>query len=237
LTLLTAINEAQRELSLAVTSAVVADGQETQNLLFRLANKAVKDLLKRTEYHFPALTRGHSFTASLASLQASGKPTNFKRCLADTIWNASTDRSIAGPIDPREWAIANGAPIVPAVTQYAMFRYDGLHIFPAPTVAETITYEYLINTPVLAVDGVTYKTAFTLDTDSFVMDEEILTLDVVWRYLRVKGRDYAEALKDFELALAGESVAQTGSRRVSIALPETDMLSTGNIPEMNFPGP
>lgn len=238
MTLLTALNEAQRELSLPVTATIIADGQETQNLLYRLANKAARELVtSRPEYRLPALEREHTFTATTGvTLQASGKPSDLKRIIPDTIWNRTTDKKVAGPIDQEEWAIANGVPITTNCTQYVMFRYDGLHIFPAPTVADTIAYEYRSTKPVLAVDGTTYKESFSVDTDSYVLGDELLTLDVVWRYKRDKGRDYAESLKDFEMALLTVSSATSGARRAYIAQPDADPFGPGLIPETGFTG-
>ena len=235
MTLLTALNEAQRELSLPVTATIIADGQETQNLLYRLANKAAREIVNsRPEYRLPAIEREHSFTTTTsATLQASGKPSNLKRIIPDTIWNRTSDKKVAGPIDQEEWAIANGAPITSQITQFAMLRYDGLHLFPAPTVAETVAYEYRCSTPVLAVDGTTYKESFSVDTDSYVFGDELLTLDVVWRYKRDKGRDYAESLKDFEMALMTAASATSGARRAYIAQPDADPFGF-NVPETGF---
>lgn len=234
MTLLTAINRAQRRLSLPATSTIIADGQETQNLLYELANIEAEEVLER-EFDFPLLKRTQSFTASLASLQVSGKPSNFRRAVKGTFWNTSTDRQIAGPLNDQEWAAVNGEPLVSAITQYAMFRYDGLHIYPAPTVADTITYEYEINTPVLAVDGATYKTAFSVDTDSYLLGDRLLMLGVVWRYKADKGRDYAEDLKSYEMALAAACVAARGSRDLSIAPEDYDPILDGiNVPDSGF---
>ena len=208
MTLLSAANDAQRELSLSVTSTLVADGQETQNLLYRLARKEAQEVLRRTEYTFPALRRTQSFTTSLASLQsAPGKPTDFKRAVPETFWNQTQNKKVYGPLTDQEWGIANGASVTSATWQSVMFRYDGLHIYPVPTAAETITYDYVINTPVQATGGGAYKTNFTVDTDEYLLGDELLTLALVWRYLSAKGRDYAEALKDYEMALAAEAVA------------------------------
>jgi len=238
LTLLSALNEAQRELSLPVTSTIIADGQETQNLLYRLANKAAREVVNsRPEYRLPALEREHTFTTTTgATLQASGKPSDLKRIIPGTFWNRTSDKKVAGPIDQEEWSIANGVPITTNCTQYVMLRYDGLHIWPAPTVAETIAYEYRSTKPVLAVDGTTYKESFSVDTDSYVLGDELLTLDVVWRYKREKGRDYAESLKDFELALMTTASATSGSRRAYLAQTDSDGMGIGLIPETGFTG-
>lgn len=218
MTLLSALNDAQRLLSLAVTSGIVADGQETQNLLLALANREAKDLAQRHEW--PQLTRTKSFTTSLASLQSSGKASDFDRAIAETFWNQTQNRKVFGPLNAEEWGIANGASVSSATWASVMFRYDGLHIFPTPTAAETVSYDYIVNTPVLANDGVTYKTAFTADNDTFVLDEELLILGVLWRYKQAKGRDYAEDMKSYEIRVQQAIGNARGAPRTLMIAPE-----------------
>jgi hypothetical protein len=221
-TLLSAVNDAQRLLSLAVTTAIVADGQETQNLLLALAKMEANEILERDEYDFPTLTRTQSFTASLASLQsAPGKPSDFHRAIPETFWNRTTDRKIGGPLNAKEWALAHGMPITSTIEQYVMFRYDGLHIYPVPTAADTIAFDYIFNTPVQATGAGAYKTNFTVDTDVYLLGDRILTLALIWRYKHAKGRDYAEDMKTYEMALAALVRKDKGAaRELNIAPPE-----------------
>lgn len=221
MTLLTAVNNAQRLLSLPVTATIVADGQETQNLLYALANMEAADVLRR-EYYWPLLVRTKSFTASLASLQSSGKPTDFAYAVPNTFWNTTSHRQLAGPLKADEWSLANSAPVISATQYYVMYRYDGLHIFPVPASADTITYDYVTNTPVLNTDGVTYQTQFAADTDTYVLSESVLTLGIVWRYKQAKGRDYAEDMRSYEFALAADYEQQRGAGRIIALAPADD---------------
>jgi len=227
LTLLSALNDVQRLASLAVTSSIVGDGQETQELLYALARRSAQALLRRHEW--PVLKREHSFAMSLASAQAAGKPSDLDRILRDTAWNRTTNRRIIGPTTSVEWQRLKGEPIITSITQIMMLRYDGLHIFPVPTSADTAYYEYVCNTPVQASDT-TFRTNFAADTDTFLLGDELLTLDVRWRWLQAKGLDYAEALRDAELRIADELAAQRGSAEVSFASGDIE-LGTGQIPE------
>ena len=232
MTLLTALNDVQRMCSLPVTSAIVADGQETQNLLFALAKREAADLSRRHDW--PALLRDNVFTATLASLQASGKPSNFDRMCPDTFWNRTTDRKISGPLTDKEWSAAYGFPITSSIQQYSRLRYNGLHIFPVPTVADTLAYEYVANTPVLDTNGSTYKTTWAADTDTFVLEEELLVLGVTWRFLKQKGLDYAEAMKDYELRVEGAIGAGRGQRTIYLATQDAGIMTVPIIPETGF---
>ena len=149
--------------------------------------------------------------------------------------NHTSDRKIYGPLRDEEWAIANGNAVTSATWQSVMFRYDGLHVFPVPVAADTISYDYITNTPVLAVDGTTYKSAFTVDTDSYVFGDRILRLGIVWRYKAAKGRDYAEDLRNYELALATLYRAEQGApRTLSIAPDDVEWPPEGIVPDSGF---
>lgn len=235
MSLLSAVNDAQRLLSLTVTAAIVADTQETQQLLWALAKQEASDVLDRDEYDWPAFRRTKSFTASLASLQSSGLASDFHRAIPDTFWNRSQDRKVYGPLNDVEWGIANGAAVSSATWQSVMFRNDGLHIYPVPTVADTIAYDYIFNTPVTASDGTTYKTNFTADNDLYVLGDRVLTLGVVWRYKQVKGRDYAEDMRSYEMALSARYRRDRGAARaLTIAPEDVDWPADGVVPDTGY---
>lgn len=233
MTLLTAVNSAQRLLSLPVTTGVVSDGQDTTNLLLELAKREVADCARRHDW--PALRRTQSFTASLASLQsAPGKPTNFDRAITSTFWNDTKARRMHGPLNDQEWALVQGQSVTSAVDQYVMFRYDGLHIYPVPTAADTITYEYIINTPWETSGGSALSTP-TADSDVSKLPEELLLLGLVWRYKQAKDRAYAEDLRNYELRLQSEINANKGASRVlSIAPADLDWPPLPVTPDTGF---
>ncbi len=234
MSLLTACNRAQRLLSLAVTSAIVNDLQETTQLLLELAKTEVEETAKAKEW--PALRRTQSFTATLASLQAApGKPTDFDRAIRQTFWNDTTNRPMGGPISDQEWAAANGWPITSGITQYVMFRYDGLHIYPVPAAADTIKFDYIINTP-WETSGGSALTVPTADADVSKLGDRLLRLGIVWRYKQAKGRDYAEDMRSHQFALEEEFSAQQGAEQIlSIAAPDYDpILGPINVPETGF---
>lgn len=236
MSLLTACNRAQRALSLAVTSAIVGDGQETTQLLYELAMQEVEETAQAKDW--PILRRTQSFTASLASLQsAPGKPSNFDRAIPETFWNATKKRPMYGPISDQQWAEYNGWPISSGITQYVMFRYDGLHIYPVPTAADTITYDYIINTP-WETSGGSALTSPTADTDVTKLGDRLLRLGLIWRYKQSKGRDYAEDMRSHQLAIEEEYSKQIGAgQNVSIAPMEIDPVLGVNVPEIGFGTP
>lgn len=235
MTLLTAVQDAQRLLSLPVTSLLVSEGQETQNLLYVFAKQEARDILDRQEYEFPSLRRTKTFTATTgATLQTDGLASDFHRAIDETFWNRTQHKKVFGPLNDQEWGIANGASVSSATWASVMFRYDGLHIYPAPAAADTIAYDYIINTP-CQNNSSTYITTFSADNDTYVLGDAILTLGIVWRYKQAKERPYAEDMKSYELALAARYRRDRGAgRTLSIAPADTEWPPDGVVPDTGF---
>jgi hypothetical protein len=217
--LLTALQDAQRFVGLPVTASIVGDTQETTGVLFALAKREVRELRRRHDW--PTLVRTNAFTASTASLQASGKPSDFDRIIPDTFWNRTTDRKVEGPLSPQEWAIAYGAPITSDIQQYWMLRNDGVHVFPVPGATDSMAYEYVIK-QAWETSGGSGLDEPTADSDVCRISEHLLTLGVIWRWRQSKGLDYAEDLKSYELDVAREINAQRSARVLSIAPQDGD---------------
>jgi hypothetical protein len=61
----------------------------------------------------------------------------------------------------------------------------------------------------------TIKERFTLDTDSFLVERELLKLGLAWRWRKAKGYDYTEEYEEYESRLAetlGNDVPRTTLR-------------------------
>lgn len=82
-----------------------------------------------------------------------------------------------------------------------------VQIFPAPASGVIHSY-YYISKNVVTGD----KPAFTADADTFVLPERLLTLSVIWRWRASKRMEYAEDMRNFEIALGEETATDKGSR-------------------------
>jgi hypothetical protein len=93
-----------------------------------------------------------------------------------------------------------------------------IHIFPAMGASDSAKFYYITN---LIVDPVTgaNKTAFTIDTDVFLLPERLLTLSLIYRWRHIKGYDYVEDMQNFEIALAQAIARDKGSRILAIGEP------------------
>lgn len=96
-----------------------------------------------------------------------------------------------------------------------------VQIFPPMPVSDTARFYYISNQYALSAAGVP-QGAFLADTDTFAMDERLLRLGIVWRWRANKRLEYAEDLKDYEIAKSaamakdkGNQIVVVGRQRVS----------------------
>lgn len=155
--------------------------------------------------------------------------TDFERFVGETRW----DRSNKQPVrlySPAEWQRSkSGVVTQSAVVKYARKRGRYLVIDPTPTATETLVFEY-ISQKWCQSSGGTGQTAWAADTDTGVIDEDLLMLDGKWRFLNRLGESYAEEQKEFMEAIALKAGADGGRDTTNFA--KSRYITFGeNIPE------
>lgn len=108
-----------------------------------------------------------------------------------------------GVVAPGWWMLLQGA-----------FQFQ-----PAPAVGATASVPYISKNFGLDKEG-TPISAFAADTDTFLLDERLLTLGLIWRWRAQKRLEYAEDMQTYEIALSqaqardkGPLVIRSSSRR------------------------
>ncbi|MDZ7906522.1 MAG: hypothetical protein U5N55_12680 [Cypionkella sp.] len=83
-----------------------------------------------------------------------------------------------------------------------------LQFYPAPNGVAQFPY---VSTQWARSSGGVAKSAFTADDDEFVLDERLLTLGLIWRWMSQKNLDYTEHLATYEMALAQTQARDKGA--------------------------
>ena len=119
-----------------------------------------------------------------------------------------------GPINAEE---LNALKALPASTVRPVWRMIGtsLELWPALSAGEIVTFNYFSSFWILAVDGVTRRKRWVADTDSSLIDEDLLMKGTVWRWLASKGLDYAEPFRMYEMSLMRNAAQQMTERVTS----------------------
>lgn len=232
MSLLSIVQNVTQLLSLP-TPATVEGSTDRQVLqLLALANEEGKSLAKR--HAWQALTEEYSF-ATVASNAQTGNdpiPADFDRWLPNTFFNRTTRRPLTGPISPREWQWIMAQPVYSTVYLAFRERTNTFLIAPVPPVGQQIFGEYVSINWALSQTMVA-QSSFMADTDTALLDENLITLGLRWRYLKAKGLDYAEDMETYERELEQSMARDGGSSMLSLS-PQPVDLNRVNLPDGSF---
>jgi hypothetical protein len=209
MTLLTICTDAVDRIAVTLSGATVfSNAGDTARQMRALANQEGKELMRRGSWE--KLTKEVTFTSIAQETQTGVIPSDYDHMLNETFYNRTRKRQVTGPLSPRDWQAQKS---ILATVLYDSYRIRGgdVLMIPVPPAGDTYAFEYISNKWVLDAGDVE-KAAFTADTDTAILDEELITLGVIWRFLKAKGFDYAEAFRTYELQVS-QALARDGSKR------------------------
>lgn len=181
-----------------------------------IAREAAVDIAE--SYDWQALTKFHTITAD-----GSGSypfPTDYHRMV---------QRSEV--FDPNNWAW--GYNHVPAPSDWLFYlnnstglvppgiwqiRDNKFHFLPEPPVSASAVFPYITRNLFIASNGA-MKDDITSDQDKFVLDERLLKLAIIWRWLSIKRMDYQQELDDYNRAMDRAAADDRGARGIKATGP------------------
>lgn len=241
MSLLTIIQSACDRLSLTRPSVVVTSTDLLIRQLFGIANESGLALSKRGDPGWQSLTDEWTFITTGTDAQTNTPiPPDFRDFIPDTFFNRTTVREVTGPITSRQWQMFKARPA--AGNLYLAYRERaGTFLLTgggatAPPAGQTIAYEYISAYWAKSSANVA-KAMFTSDDDGTFLDEELLTLDIKWRWLSAKGLDYAEDMATAEREISKALGSDGGAGTLNAGGPATIYpYDRPNIPEIGFGG-
>jgi hypothetical protein len=108
-------------------------------------------------------------------------PTDFLSYVPDSAYLANDLNEVVWPTSAAMWAELKSGLVSPASTLYVRQLGTTLSVHNSPA-SGTLSYEYWSNAPLTATDGTTLKERFTADSDIWQWDDELLKLDIRWRF-------------------------------------------------------
>lgn len=216
MTLLTICQDVARQVGFAVPLSIVnATNDKTAQQLYSLANRAGESMAKVKRWQ--TLVKENTFTLATAD-QDYAFPADFRHIIPETTWNRDDRRKVINPLNSQEWAFYKGWQTLSGLNLRARIRNDELEFeqtISSDMNGETIAYEYL--SKYWAEDsGGTAKAAFTADSDVALLDEEIITLSVLYRFKRSKGLDWESDFMDYKIELDTVKGYDSGSRNINL---------------------
>lgn len=211
MSLLTTVQTFCRRTGLPVPTVVAASTDTQVIQILALLNEVVEDLCDR--WTWQALTREATFTTINGEDQGAITaiaPNGFLRILQETIFNRTLRLPLFGPLAAPKWQNLKALPSTGPFYKYRL-RGGRLLFNPVGVAGQTCAFEYATSYAVLAQDGTTYRSSFTADTDTFLLDESLLLAGLRWKWKCEKGLDYAEEFRRFE-ELANNAAGRDGTK-------------------------
>lgn len=239
MSLLTIIQKTCSRLSLTQPTVVVTTTDLLIQQLFGLVNEAGAAMSKRGDPGWQSLTAEWTFITTSSDEQTNTPiPPDFRKFIPDSFFNRTTVRRVTGPVTPQQWQLFQARPN--AATVYLAYRERaGTFLLTGggatvPPAGQTIAYEY-ISSYWAKSSANQAKAQFTSDDDGTYLDEELLILDLKWRWLAAKGLDYAEDMATAEREISKALGEDGGSGMLDISGPHEILPPhRANLPEGSF---
>lgn len=196
------INDAAVELALITTDISDPFGSTDPNILLlcRLLKRVGRQLVRARDWSH--LTREYTF-ATVNGTDSYALPSGFNRMKDQTQWNRDTAWPLGGPVNGQAWQAMKAVTVAGVVIR--PFRVFGnlLYLYPTPTTAEDIYFEYITNFWVMPTGQTAPTTSEpTAITDTLWFDEALLVAGLKLAFCKAKGLPADAAQLGFEEAFA-----------------------------------
>jgi len=233
MTLLTICQDAAKIIGITAPNAVTASTDTSVIQLEAAVNQEGRAQVRKYKWEVLIKEGSHTTLAAESQGAMTSIASDFGRFSNNTLWNRTTDRKYYGPITGSEWqeikAVVSGG-----ITNYFRIRTGNLLMNPTPTAGQSVNFEYVSKNWVDTSGGSTANAdKFSGDSQTTVLEEELIVLGVVWRFLKLKGLPYEQQFMDYQTRLT-EYTNQDGAKPIlRMAGPSRAFLAL-NVPEGNF---
>lgn len=194
MTLLTIARAVADEVGIDRPSSVIGNPQPEVQKLLRHANKVGIRMMKSVAWQ--VLRKEKTYTSISGETQTSILPSDFDRFVPETFWDRSASSLIVGPISATEWQSLKAGSYSGTPRKF-IYRGGDILVIPSYSAGSSLAYEYISKNWCQSSGG-TGQTAWAADTDTGVLDEELLTLGTKFVYLTDEGLPNAAAAQDFD---------------------------------------
>jgi hypothetical protein len=197
------------------TSTTVFGGGSTLAQVAALLDEVLDYLT--SEYSFQNLREEAVFTGTAVELQgtiAALASNGFSRLCSDTFFDRTERLAVQGPLTEVDWQAMKATTLTGPATWFRI-RGDNLYLTP-PQPGHQFAFEYMSNFAVRERTSGVRKRYATLDSDEFLLSDDLLLAGLRWRWKAEKGLDYAEELRQFEILARSKAMTSGGARAYSL---------------------
>lgn len=212
MTILSACQDASKEMGLSVPSSIYTSSDKYATELGSIANEAATYIAKNYDWRLFLILKT---IAGDGATTAFTLPTDYDRMpVKAQIWRASTVQPMEGVQDLDEWRFRRLRNANNPSGEWILLT-GSLQIFPVMSLTDSASFYYCSN-KIVNDAGLVTKAAFTADTDVFRLPERLIKLALKWRWRAMKRLDSADEQEEYEIAQAQEIVRDKGSRMIRI---------------------
>ena len=199
-------------IGIAVPESVYGSTDENHVALAALANEMAQRIAQAHDWQ--VLRRLQTYTGN-GDDDAWPLPSDYDRMPVDQdIWSSTINAPMSQVNSANTW-LGDLVRDDVGVSDRWHIVGDELVFNPVLEDGETAQFYFISNLIVADADSVT-KAAFTVDTDSFRINERLLKLGIIWQWRAYKGVPYAEDMQNYEFALAQRIGRERGARKFAV---------------------
>jgi len=173
-----------------------------------IANRVADEILNY--FTWPAMRTSGSITMTTAT--SYDLPVDFKELVPDSAWETDGSRKANWPVPDNTWYMYKYSALSSGITMQIKMYGDTIQTVD-PVEGEVVSFDYISKYPTLTAGSVAQE-KFTADTDTWKMDDQLLTLGIQAHWQQAKGMpSYQEHMMNYRLklneAIGRASAAQT----------------------------
>ena len=196
MSLLTICQAIADEVSLTRPTTVIGNTDTDAQKLHRITVKIGKRMMRVANWQ--VLRKEKTYTSVSGEEQTSIIPSDFDRFIPETFWDRGTPSLIAGPVRAVEWQSLKAGTYNGTIRKFTR-RGNSVYVIPSLSAGVSLAYEYISENWVdTDADGLGDASTWAADTDTSVIDEELLTLGGVFEYLDSEGQPSGRAAAQYE---------------------------------------
>ncbi|MEL6758228.1 MAG: hypothetical protein AAFP81_17485 [Pseudomonadota bacterium] len=212
MTVLSAIQQACTVIGLEKPDSVFGSTEREHVELADLANEIGERIAKAAEWR--VLAAVETITGD-AVTTAWPLPADYDRMTKDSkVWLSTYQTPATRISSLDDWLEREVREIDFLYNAWIIFG-GNMNIKPELAVGATAKFYYQQNTFVRASDN-TRKAAFDNDGDSFMLDERMLRLGIIWQWKETKGLPYAEDMTNFEMLQSKRIAEDAGAKEIKM---------------------
>lgn len=239
MTLLTITENVAKQIPISVPTTVIGNTNREVSLLLSCIQKAGESISRRAEDGWVVQQLEHTFS-TVNGTAAYSLPSDFRHLINTTLWDRSNYWELRGPLSPKQWQQYKSSVLGNTDGFRRRFRIKGtsgtneFYIDPTPSEAATLVFEYVSNTWCESSGG-TAQTSFQADSDVAIIDEWLIELEALWRYLQRQGFGYQEEFNEAEKEINTAIARDGGASELTLGRYEPfELITSKNAPDTGF---